>query len=86
MTIGAADAYLPEAPFLSLLMTGKTGCCQVCPFEPEPAIVVLFYGKRKLFKPFCTVAHGTIRYHTIFCKLLVMIILMTVGAQAVLYW
>jgi hypothetical protein len=42
MTIVTAEPDFPEAPFLSLFMTGKAGGCQVCTFEREPALVMLF--------------------------------------------
>jgi hypothetical protein len=45
MTIGAANADLPEAPVCSFLMTGKTGCCQVRSVEPELALIMLFNRK-----------------------------------------
>ena len=83
MTIGAADADLPEIPFLSLLVTGKAGCRQVRSFKLEPALVVLFNGKRKLVKPFCAVADRTICHNAIPDELLVVIIFVTICAKVV---
>ena len=42
MTIFAANADLPEVPIFSFLMTGNTRCCQMRPFEPELALIMLF--------------------------------------------
>lgn len=83
VTIDAILTDLPEGPFATFFMTGKTGCCQVCPGQLERAFVVSFYGKRGYFKSIQRVATGTIRCFTLDRELFSVVIRMATGAAVV---
>ena len=81
MTIDAAAADFPEAPVPGFLMAGEAGDCQVCPFQAEPALVMLINRKINLVERFCVVTIGTICHCSILHELFVMIVFMTISAD-----
>lgn len=80
MAIFTISSYLPEAPDFPLFVTLIAGNCRMCAPQGEVAVIVSLNSKRKTRKSLNTVTIRAIRLQTIFYKLPVMVICMTVCA------
>jgi hypothetical protein len=85
MAIDTTDTDLPETPFVTLFMTGKTGGCQVGTCQLKCSLVMPFNGKVGPLKTKSAVTIGTIGRTALNGKLLIMVICMTIGTSIVFY-
>gem|GEM_PF-4152762 len=78
VAVTARKPYFPEAPFFLLFVTFKTGCGLVCAPEWKGTPAVLVRAECGLCKSSHLVTMRTIRRNPVFCKLIVVIISVTI--------
>ena len=84
MAVDAGCSYFPEAPLIILLVTLETGSGQMCASQLKRAFIVSFNGVAGSFKSLNRMAFHTIWRPSLYCKLLFVIICMTIGTFVML--